>query len=83
MLYGQEDERRRVARELHDEVGQSLTALMLAIDGVAETAGPETQPRLAELRETARALNVELERSSLVYVPMLSMTLVCAVPSCC
>jgi two-component system sensor histidine kinase UhpB len=61
MLYGQEDERRRVARELHDEIGQSLTALMLAIDGVAETAGPETQPRLAELRETARALNAELE----------------------
>jgi two-component system sensor histidine kinase UhpB len=34
---------------------------MLAIDGAAETAGPETQPRLAELRETTRALSGELE----------------------
>jgi len=52
----QEEERRDLARELHDEVGQSLTALKLAIDRGAKRAGPEASNYLAE----AQALMAEL-----------------------
>jgi two-component system sensor histidine kinase UhpB len=51
----QEDERKRVARELHDEVGQTLTALMLQIESVSGRAPAELDEALDELRETARA----------------------------
>jgi two-component system sensor histidine kinase UhpB len=34
LLHAQEDERRRVARELHDEIGQALTALRMGLQAV-------------------------------------------------
>ena len=37
-LAAQEGERLRIAQELHDEVGQKLTAVMLQLDGLARTA---------------------------------------------
>src|SRR3954447_16434882 len=50
----QEAERRRGARELHDEGGQTLTAMLLQIEGLAADV-PEAQRReFDELRETAR-----------------------------
>lgn len=50
----QEDERQRVARELHDEVGQTLTAVMLQVEALAARAPEELREELDELRETAR-----------------------------
>jgi hypothetical protein len=35
-LLPQEAERRRIARELHDEVGQSMTAILLALKRAAD-----------------------------------------------
>src|SRR5919109_451997 len=40
-LKAQETERKRVAQELHDEVGQALTAVMLQIGRLARTAPDE------------------------------------------
>jgi PAS domain S-box-containing protein len=50
-----EEERQRIARELHDEVGQALTAVVLQLDRVARRAGPEREDGVAEARETVRA----------------------------
>lgn len=50
----QEGERQRVARELHDEVGQTLTAMILQIESLAAATPPELRAELDELRETAR-----------------------------
>jgi two-component system sensor histidine kinase UhpB len=54
-LMVQEGERRRVARELHDEVGQTLTGVMLQVEGLAGKIPEELRDELDELRETARS----------------------------
>ncbi len=58
----QEAERRRVARELHDEVGQTLTGVMLQIEGLAAGIPDELRDQLEELRETARHGAEEVRR---------------------
>ena len=50
-LAAQEGERLRIAQELHDEVGQKLTAVMLQLDGLSRS---ETDPALGEVRERVR-----------------------------
>jgi two-component system sensor histidine kinase UhpB len=55
-LAAQEDERRRIARELHDEVGQALTAVVLQLDRAqAGAGGGDVAERMREAREAARA----------------------------
>jgi two-component system, NarL family, sensor histidine kinase UhpB len=54
-LKRQEDERKRVAQELHDEVGQALTAVMLQIGRASKGAPPELAADLREALETTRA----------------------------
>jgi two-component system sensor histidine kinase UhpB len=58
----QENERARVARELHDEVGQIFTAIMLQIESLAGKASPDLMDELDELRETARTGAVDVRR---------------------
>ena len=53
-LMVQEGERSRIARELHDEVGQTLTGVMLQVEGLAAAIPEELREQLDELRETAR-----------------------------
>jgi two-component system sensor histidine kinase UhpB len=50
-LAAQEAERLRIAQELHDEVGQKLTAVVLQLDGLSRT---HAAPALAEAREGVR-----------------------------
>ncbi len=55
VIGAQENERRRVARELHDDIGQSLTALVLAL-GVIQQALPESATREQHILEDATGL---------------------------
>jgi two-component system, NarL family, sensor histidine kinase UhpB len=59
-LRAQEEERTRIARELHDEVNQSLTGLLLRLEAVREAAPPDLQPELAETRALANQAMREL-----------------------
>jgi two-component system sensor histidine kinase UhpB len=61
-LLVQEHERRRIARELHDEVGQTLTGVMLQVEGLAAAIPKPLREQLDELRETARAGTEEVRR---------------------
>ena len=61
-LMVQEAERQRIARELHDEVGQTLTGVMLQVEGLAAAIPEELREQLDELRETARHGTEEVRR---------------------
>ena len=59
-LQAQEEERTRVARDLHDEVNQSLTGLLLRLEAVREAAPPELEAELAETKSLANQAMREL-----------------------
>jgi two-component system sensor histidine kinase UhpB len=49
-----------VARDLHDEVNQSLTGLLLRLEAAREAAPPELEPELAETKALANQAMREL-----------------------
>ncbi|WP_020387387.1 sensor histidine kinase [Kribbella catacumbae] len=54
-LSAQEGERRRIAQELHDEVGQSMTAVLLELKRAADrTQDPSLRTDLQHAQETTR-----------------------------
>jgi two-component system sensor histidine kinase UhpB len=63
-LEAQEGERMRIAQELHDEVGQSLTAVTLQLERLSRIVPPEVAGELEEARETARASMEEVRSIS-------------------
>ncbi|WP_311931219.1 histidine kinase [Microbispora sp. H11081] len=54
-LAAQEGERRRIARELHDEIGQSLTVALLSLKRVVDRAPEDLKEELCSAQETVRA----------------------------
>jgi len=59
-LRAQEEERARVARDLHDEVNQSLTGLLLRLEAAREAAPPELEAELTETKALANQAMQEL-----------------------
>lgn len=57
VIVAQEDERKRVARELHDETGQSLSAVIMGLGAAAETLTRDTV-KAAEIVEDVREIAV-------------------------
>jgi len=63
VLAAQEAERIGIARDLHDEVGQVLTGVLLQLNSIAEAA-PEHSEGLAEARQAVRRALDEVRRIS-------------------
>jgi two-component system sensor histidine kinase UhpB len=59
-LRAQEEERTRVARDLHDEVNQALTGVLLRLEATRESAPPQLADELAETRTLANQAMEEL-----------------------
>jgi len=62
-LAAQEGERWRVAQELHDDVGQALTGVLLRLESLARRAPPDLLP---DVRVTQEATRETIDRVGLV-----------------
>jgi len=63
LLAAQEDERRRIAADLHDGLGQQLTTMLLRLKVIEEAAVPDTvRDNAAALREITSAALAETRR---------------------
>src|SRR4051794_26146982 len=60
VLRAQEEERRRLARDLHDEVNQALTAILLRLEALSHSAPPELGDELDELKRLVNQAMNEL-----------------------
>lgn len=73
IINAQEQERKRIARELHDETSQVLTSLLISLAVLEESlTAPEARERIADTRRLAhqtlraiRSLSIDLRPSAL------------------
>ena len=64
----QEDERKRIARELHDDLGQSLTSFLLQVRAT-KAAVPDSSGRLSGLEDGIEELIRDVRRMAFVLRP--------------
>src|SRR5262245_23703331 len=82
LMTAQEEERRRISRELHDDLNQELAALSMMINDVKHNVPPETESLknelenvrtyVVEIAENIRRLSQELHPPALEYVGLAS-----------
>ncbi len=68
-LAAQETERLRISRELHDEVGQALTAMLLGLGPLAKRAPADLSKDLGRVQELARSSLQDVRRIALELRP--------------
>lgn len=69
LLNAQEEERRRIARELHDQMGQNLTVLNLGLKSLYDAAPDKFQDVVLPLQELAAQTARDLHRVALELRP--------------
>ena len=70
VVAGQELERQRLARELHDETGQALTSILLGLKALEEARTPtETEAAAEQLRELVVATLQDVRRLAVELRP--------------
>lgn len=57
VIKAQDEERQRIARELHDDIGQRLTLLMIELDRLQRVADSSLQPSMLQLLNEAQAIS--------------------------
>ncbi len=69
VLAAQEAERLRIAQELHDQIGQELTAVLLGLSRVQGRASPELRADLSAVEEVVRASLEDVRRIAVELRP--------------
>jgi signal transduction histidine kinase len=62
VVYGQEEERRRLSRELHDEAGQALTALKLGLELLRTDIPADAEPLRRNLAQAIALTETTMDR---------------------
>ncbi len=60
VVRAQEEERRRLARDLHDEVNQSLTGILLRLEALSQSAPPALTEEIADVKKLVNQAMGEL-----------------------
>jgi PAS domain S-box-containing protein len=74
LMRTRDEERRHVARELHDSAGQSLAVLAIEVDQLLQkgSSSPGLTPDLERIRQTVRQLHSDIRTTSyLLHPPLL------------
>lgn len=69
ILEGQEEERQRLGREIHDGLGQMLTALKLSLEAITPSSSKHTVKRLEDTRGLMKSILKEVRRISFNLTP--------------
>jgi signal transduction histidine kinase len=70
LVRAQEDERRKLSRELHDEIGQSFSAVLMETENLLDLEpNPDVQPHLESIRNLAEKGMNEIRNMALLLRP--------------
>jgi PAS domain S-box-containing protein len=63
LVTAQEDERRRISRELHDQMGQHIVAIVLLVNSLKDfsRSAPATAAKFAQLEDVAHQLSLQVD----------------------
>ena len=69
ILEGQEEERKRIAQEIHDGIGQMLTALKLNLEGITPSSSLHMKRRIKDTKDLMKSVIKEVRRVSFNLTP--------------